>query len=267
MKKFKFSISFFVLILLCLLTHKFLLLLNYLLALSLHELAHLFVAIKRGYKLKYISLTMFGFAVQLQSPIEDKDNFAINIAGPMCNLTLSLVCLIFYAILPASHSVLSSFCVSNLVLAFFNLIPVYPLDGGKIFKSIFKTNKAYKTSDIIVRSLLATTFAVLFICSLFAQINWFYLLFAVFFALSKPSPTLNFNLLKPKTNKYQKIVLLKVDGCENLFSLIKNINNRCYTIFYCPQTACKYFDEDTIVAYALKFPLTTQIKDVVAARH
>lgn len=275
MKKFKIGASIFLLFGICIFCQKFLLLVNYLLALILHELAHVFVAIKRGYKVKYVHLSMFGLAVELDAEIDNKDAFAINLAGPMFNLILCVLCLACYTIFPQSNKLLNNFCTCNLVLSFFNLLPVYPLDGGKIFKSIFKTNKSYKVADMFVRVAFTILFASLFICSIvnaigqsltqnvLENINWFYLLFALFFAISKPKTKPNFSLFKTKhSSKYEKIEMLKVDANETLFDLLKHISNHHYTIFYCAETRNKYFDEDSIVSLSLKFPLTTTIGKV-----
>ncbi|MBQ8615437.1 MAG: hypothetical protein IJ415_02605, partial [Clostridia bacterium] len=133
MKKFKIGPSFFLLIVVCIMTKNIVLMLNYLLALFLHEIAHLWVAGKRGYSLRTIKLDMFGLAVDLNEKVDDKDQFAINIAGPVCNLFVCVLCLATYWLIPTSYIYLNTFCFSNLILAIFNLLPVYPLDGGKIF--------------------------------------------------------------------------------------------------------------------------------------
>lgn len=235
------------------------LLINYFFALFLHELAHLFVAVKRGYKLKYFSANMFGFSISLDEAIQDRDNFAINIAGPMMNLTLSLLCSVLFICVPASYPILCQFFVANLVLAFFNLLPIYPLDGGKIFKGIFKTEKAYRRADKIVRCCLIVIFAIMFICSIFKECNWFFLSFTVFFACAKPDESPNFKLFKHKQAKFQKIVILKADAQDSLFDLLKHIDNKHFTIFYCADCIKQYFDEDSVVALSLKYPLTTKL--------
>lgn len=264
MKKFKINISLFVLIALCFFCHKFLLMLNYFFALALHELAHMLVASKRGYKIKFVNLSMFGLAVQLDEDIDNHDAFAINIAGPFCNLILSVLCLAGFAVWPQLSSIFGVFCNCNLVLAFFNLLPIYPLDGGKIFKSIFKSNKTYKIADLIVRCVLSVTFAVLFICSIKHGVNLFYLLFALFFIFSKPNlkPNLSLFKAKNKSTKYQKVALLKVGENINLFDMLKKINTHQFTIFYCANTATKFIDEDVVVGFALKYPLNTPINKI-----
>lgn len=260
MKKFKIGLSTLLLVLVCCLMHKFLLLLNYLLALTMHELAHIFVATKRGYKIKFVKLSMFGFSIDMDTEIFSKDSFAINISGPLCNLILAVLCLACYTIVPASYNILNNFCFANLVLSFFNLLPIHPLDGGKIFKNIFKTEKAYKRADTIVRFIFAGLFLILFICSFKHNINWLCLLFVAFFIFSKPNIKPNLSLFKPKKdNRYEKVEMIKVNGTENLFNLLKLINSKHYTLFYCATTRQKYIDEDQVVSLALHFPLDTQI--------
>ena len=141
MKKFKLGISFLLLILICFITGNVELIINYILALTLHELAHLFVAVKSGYSLKLIKLDMFGLSIDLNEMIDDRDNFKINIAGPVCNLLMVVCCMAFYWLIPTSYFYLNTFCFANLILAIFNLLPVYPLDGGKIFRGIIKNDK------------------------------------------------------------------------------------------------------------------------------
>ena len=143
MKKIRIGISFFLLILLCFAFNKLSLLINYLLALGFHEIAHLFVATWRGYSLKLIKLDMFGMSVELKEKIDNNDMFAINIVGPAVNLLLCLICFTLYYFIPKSLIVLNEFCLSNFVLAIFNLIPIYPLDGGKLVKGLVRDNKKY----------------------------------------------------------------------------------------------------------------------------
>ena len=151
MKKFRIRPSFLLLVLLSIYFNKFSLLINYFLALSLHELAHIFVAINKGYKLKLVKLDMFGMSVELDETIDNKDCFLINIAGPMINLLIAVICVAMYWLVPTSYYVLKDFCLANLILAVFNLLPIYPLDGGKIFRGLIKRDKTYKVLDNVVR--------------------------------------------------------------------------------------------------------------------
>ena len=262
MKKIKIGTSFFLLILFCFLTNKFILMFNYILALVLHELAHLFVASNCGYSLKLIKLDIFGLSVELNETIDDKDGFKVNVAGPVFNLLLCLICVSSYWLFPTSFIYLNQFCFCNLILAVFNLLPIYPLDGGKIFRGIIKRDKTYRILDCLLRSLLAGISVFMFIGSCFKIPNLMFLLLAVFFIFSKGRKVPTMSIFKHHRNKhFDKVVILKVEETENLFNLIKQIKSHHYTIFYVPKLN-KYYDEDNVIELSLKFQLTTQLKDV-----
>lgn len=263
MKKFKFGFSFLLLVLICILMRNFLLLVNYLFALTLHELAHLFVATKCGYSLKQFKLNMFGVSVELDEKINDKDSFAINIAGPMFNLLLCVFCVALYWLIPISFKYLNLFCMSNLTLAVFNLLPVYPLDGGKIFKTLFSNNKKYKILDLCVRLILIGVSLILFLISLSLKPNLFFILLVIFFLIPiKQDPTLTLFKTK-KDKKFEKIVLLKASEEETLFMLLKKIKPNHYTIFYFNEENPIYLDEDKVLDLATKFPLQNKMDELI----
>ncbi len=264
MRKLKIRPSIILLIVLCVICNNFLLLFNYLMALLLHELAHLFVANRRGYKLKTFRIDMFGFEVELNEGIEDRDSFAINIAGPMMNLLLCVICMASYWLLPCSYEYLNMFCFSNLILAGFNMIPIYPLDGGKILKSIIKNNKAYKIVNVVIKSILSLIFFILFTISLYGTINWFYLLMVIFFLTPLAEKTPTFSLFKTnRERRFEKVVLIKVSENENLYSILKRIKKSHYTIFYLNMNKPTYVDEDMMINFATKYPLKTNIVDIL----
>jgi Zn-dependent protease len=105
-----------------------------------HELAHSVVA--RKYKIPVVSITLFvfgGLARIGREPESAKQEFNIAVAGPLASFFLagsfwSLTKLFpFHEMLGALSAWLS---VTNFYLASFNLIPGFPLDGGRIFRAI-----------------------------------------------------------------------------------------------------------------------------------
>ncbi|NLY71508.1 MAG: hypothetical protein GX076_07520 [Clostridiales bacterium] len=78
------------------------------------------------------------------------DQLIINLSGPMFNLAIALVFYLAYLIFPTLF--VRSILVSNLILGLFNLMPFYPLDGGKIIgvylSYFFGYGKAYIISKI-----------------------------------------------------------------------------------------------------------------------
>lgn len=263
MKKIKIGASIILLLIMCLIFHNIVLLFNYMLALFLHEMAHLYVATKRGYNLKQFKLDMFGMSIELDEEVLSRDSFAINIAGPLLNLGLCVFCMAMYWIFPLSYVYLNVFCFANLSLALFNLLPLYPLDGGKIFKSMISNDKLYFRLDVAFRVMLSLIFLVLFIISVFNIINWFYLLMTIFFATSFQKKVPTFSIFKHTREKYfQKVVLIKVSIDDDLYSLIKLIKRKYYTIFYCNKFSGLYIDEDRVIYLATRYPLKTRLKEL-----
>ncbi|RLI85781.1 MAG: histidine kinase [Archaeoglobales archaeon] len=107
------------------------------LAVLIHEVSHSFVAMRFGVVVREIDLFIFGgVAVIEKLPKEPKKEFAIAIAGPLASLALSTLMLIPYRLF-------TLFGYFNLVLAIFNLIPAFPMDGGRILRSVLSKYYGY----------------------------------------------------------------------------------------------------------------------------
>jgi len=263
MKKFRIGISFFVLVIVSILTHNIVLFTNYILALFLHELAHLIVATKRGYTLKQIRLDIFGLCLELDDKIDDRDSFAINIAGPMTNLAIVVICMAIYWLVPASFLYLNSFCIANLVLAVFNMLPIYPLDGGKIVSSICVNNKVYRRIDFLIRIILIFVSISLFIYSYMTAMNIGWLIVALFFLTASPKKIPTLSIIKYSKNKHiDRVVMYKLTGEESIYDLLKKISKSKYTIFYYRLGQNRYIDEDHVIDLATKMSIKTKIKEM-----
>ena len=178
------------------------------------------------------------------------------------NLLICVFCMAFYWLIPQSYFYLNTFCFCNLILAIFNLLPVYPLDGGKIFRGIIRSDKTYKILDCSIRFSIASLFMCAFVISCFNNPNFLLLIMSIFFILSKGKQTPTMSIFKYRKNKhFDKVVILKVDENESLFNLIKQIKQQHYTIFYVPKLN-KYFDEDNIIELSLTTKLTSSLKEI-----
>ena len=115
-------------------------------ALLLHELAHSIVAKSRGLNVRAITLFALGGVSQIESePPDAKSEFWIAIVGPLTSLIIGVV-FIWMARLSAGGAATEAPTVVaavllwlgyiNIALAAFNMIPGYPLDGGRILRSI-----------------------------------------------------------------------------------------------------------------------------------
>ena len=107
----------------------------------LHELGHSFTARSLGQPVKSITLFIFGGVSNLtQEPPTARTEFLVTIAGPLVSLVLAGIFYLLHAAVSGGSSevsaVLGYLASVNLILAIFNLIPAFPLDGGRVFRSI-----------------------------------------------------------------------------------------------------------------------------------
>jgi stage IV sporulation protein FB len=131
--------------LLTILDGKIIYLLSVIVSSLLHELAHAYVAYKRGYVLNQITLMPYGASLNGDDIISKEDGFIIAISGPALNILLAIITTASWWTLPIIYNYTQEFRTVNLTLAAFNLLPIYPLDGSQIVLSLVKnTRKAIK---------------------------------------------------------------------------------------------------------------------------
>ncbi len=107
-----------------------------------HELCHSLVARRFGIPMKGITLFIFGGVAEMhEEPPSAKAEFLMALAGPGSSFVLGGI---FYAayvfglpIMPApAQGILIYVAITNVILAIFNLIPAFPLDGGRVLRSL-----------------------------------------------------------------------------------------------------------------------------------
>jgi Zn-dependent protease/predicted transcriptional regulator len=112
------------------------------LSIVFHELAHSLVARNYGVSMKGITLFIFGGVAQMEDePPNPKAEFIMAVVGPLSSALISFFLFLLYNFgekngLPVTVSgVLGYLAWLNMVLAIFNLIPAFPLDGGRLLRS------------------------------------------------------------------------------------------------------------------------------------
>ncbi len=120
-----------------------------------HELSHSFVALARGHGVHSITLFIFGGVSNLSSEAEEpKDEFLISIVGPLTSFAIAAVCWLVAQALPPGDSppsaILDYLALINVMLGVFNLLPGFPLDGGRVLRSIVwaATGSLRRATDI-----------------------------------------------------------------------------------------------------------------------
>lgn len=119
----------------------------------IHEISHAVAGMLLGLKLEKFEIMPFGFKINFEQNQERIKKLLIILAGPLINFII----MIFAIILRWDTDII----YSNLIIAIFNLIPIYPLDGGRILKLILGLNNNLKETNRIVNKVSNITIIIL----------------------------------------------------------------------------------------------------------
>ncbi len=145
--KTKVGASFFALTFFMLITKNAYFFCCYAFAVLLHEFSHGKMANKLGYNTNEIKLSAFGAV--LYGSFEQTscgDEVKIALAGPICNLCLAVVTLACWWLYPECYVFTQPFYMANLCVFFVNLLPCYPLDGGRVLFALLNNKYGHKIS-------------------------------------------------------------------------------------------------------------------------
>jgi Zn-dependent protease len=127
------------------------------LSVLIHELTHSYIANKEGIEVREITLFLFGGVSQLvKEPEDPRKELKVAIAGPISSLVLALIFWIISKMTSQAPNLLlftgllGYLAFINLSLAIFNLIPGFPLDGGRVLRAIYwkKTGSLKKGTQL-----------------------------------------------------------------------------------------------------------------------
>jgi Zn-dependent protease len=124
-----------------------LLLLGVIASILLHELGHCFVALRTGCRVREILLMPIGGVAQMeQIPRRPRDEFLMAIGGPVVSVVLAVlgislgVALARFGLAPMGpDNVLFALGVINCGLVLFNMLPAFPMDGGRVLRALLST--------------------------------------------------------------------------------------------------------------------------------
>ncbi|HEY7662548.1 MAG TPA: site-2 protease family protein [Xanthobacteraceae bacterium] len=119
-----------------------------------HEFGHIFTARAFGVTTPDVVLLPIGGVARLERiPEEPWEEFLVAIAGPLVNVAIALV-LVFvagahpnvanlYAVESPASSMVDRLAAVNVFLALFNMIPAFPMDGGRVLRALLATRMGY----------------------------------------------------------------------------------------------------------------------------
>ena len=151
----------------------------------LHELAHSRVAQNQGLAINSITLMLFGGVAHIEEGLEDpKKEIWIAMAGPLTSLIIGVTLLIVLSIYPIQFipdlRVMGIYLGQiNIFLAFFNLIPAFPTDGGRILRSLLARRSSYLDATRIATT-VGQVFAFVFVLLGLLSGNFILIFIAIF---------------------------------------------------------------------------------------
>ena len=165
----------------------------------LHELGHSYVATKKDVSIRGITLMLFGGVAQLESmPSGPGEEAQVAIAGPVVSFAVGAGCYLASGTVGAADPnlvfALSYLGYMNVVLGFFNLLPAFPMDGGRILRSLLARKRSFVSATHIAAT-VGKVFAFAF--GAYALVSWnVVLLFIAWFVYMGASQEYELALLR-----------------------------------------------------------------------
>ena len=211
----------------------------YILTVLFHEFVHYFVASYLGVPSDEMLLTPFGGCLKGEFlDIPKKQTLIITLSAPFVNLLTVLFVLALWWLFPNTYPYTESILFANLSVGLINLLPCYPLDGGRAIISIFPY-EFVKKLVLIFSLILSLISLILFVLSVKNNMNLSYLMMSVFLFWGAVYDQKKDNLALKIMNKFgkNKGELLSVKGYiidENTpdFKLINALSKEEYCLFF-----------------------------------
>ncbi|QZY56611.1 M50 family metallopeptidase [Crassaminicella profunda] len=220
----------------------------------LHEGAHIFTAKLLGYRIEKVEIFPFGgvAAIEENLVMNPKHEILIAASGPVFNF---IMVFIGYNIFNRFYLTVDGFVFfvhSNLIIGLFNLLPVIPLDGGRIVRAYLAYLIGFKqsTKTVVILSKVISIFLFIWGCYMikFNKLNSYLLLLAIFLyiAAHKEQRVAAFIFMKEITQKKQHLLCNSVLSTKYLTAVksasVKDVMNqfvpRKYHIITVMDTRC-----------------------------
>jgi Zn-dependent protease/CBS domain-containing protein len=155
----------------------------------LHEFGHSLVAMRYGYHIESITLWLFGGVARFTEMPEDwRQELTIAVAGPIVSVALGVLSYLGVRLVPAGlpmvQFVLAYLAMTNVALAVFNMLPGFPMDGGRVLRALLARTRPHARATQIAAEVGKLFAVVLAIVGLFANLFLVALAFFIYIGAS-----------------------------------------------------------------------------------
>jgi Zn-dependent protease/CBS domain-containing protein len=149
----------------------------------LHEFGHSLVAMRYGYEIESITLWLFGGVARFTEIPEDwRQELTIAVAGPIVSVVVGVVSYVGFVAVPATQApvkfVLGYLALTNVTLAVFNMLPGFPMDGGRVLRALLARTRPHARATQIAAE-VGKVFA--FLLGIFGLFSNLFLIALAFF--------------------------------------------------------------------------------------
>lgn len=124
----------------------------------LHECGHIFYAYKTGYECKNVKLMPYGAAAVCDlEGISTADEIKLALSGPLVNAAICVAVAGLWWFYPETYAYTDTVMSANTAMLFINLLPAYPLDGGRVLSCAIKKFSSVKAAEITVKIIGSVT--------------------------------------------------------------------------------------------------------------
>jgi Zn-dependent protease len=154
----------------------------------IHEMAHAWVADRRGWRVYGIRVDLFTGSAAVDTNMPERDAIPVVAAGPLSNLLLSIIILLFTGSLgvdsinPIVFKFLNDLFVVNIILFIFNILPIYPMDGGRLVKDfLFLKMRSNRALAKKIAGSISLVFSIALLVYSSATFNVIMIIFSILF--------------------------------------------------------------------------------------
>ncbi len=190
--RFRIDLKIFILIIIFILTKQIKIYAMIMLFAIIHEFGHLIAGILLGMKPEKFNIKLFGVSIDFSIRKNDYNNkikkanyleikkIFIALAGPLTNILITIFLIVFNSFnINNNDRLLMIF--SNIVLIIFNILPIYPLDGGRILKGLIYIFRGKYIAEKYIHNI---SYIILIILTMISSVAVLYLKnVAIFFAI------------------------------------------------------------------------------------
>ncbi len=247
-------------------------------SLFLHELFHIVASRNLGFAVRRISIYPFGAVLHLDTMCAEARSEAIaSLAGPVGSLVIASAIRLIAQMIPQDTQYLEPFIHTNAAIALINLLPAYPLDGGKVFGALLLrilSERAARTVSFLFTGLIALLLITIGILCIQRDVPaWMlfaiapYLLLSACLEWKQVKPSVVAQVLARRTERRQGSPILAqlvvVDGSATIGTAMQMLSKKRFTIFRIRLNSKSIeADEDDMLDAASRYGYGILIKEV-----